>query len=164
MDLIVQNNIATWGSKTFDCSIGYSGIVEEKKEGDGGTPTGRFPFREVYYRSDRVGTISTPLPTTAIETSDGWCDDPKDPMYNKHIKLPYDASHEKLWREDRVYDVILIVGQNDAPVIPGKGSAVFVHLRRPEGSPTEGCVAFSLENLLEILEECNDQSHLVVER
>ncbi len=164
MDLIVQNNIATWGDKTFECSIGLGGIVEDKQEGDGGTPVGRFPFRKVYYRSERIGPISTTLPTSAIDKSDGWCDDPKDPMYNKHVKLPYDASHEKLWREDHVYDVILVVGQNDAPVIPGKGSAVFVHLRRPEGIPTEGCVAFSLENLLKIIEECNNQSHLVVER
>ena len=85
-------------------------------------------------------------------------------MYNKHVKLPYAARHEELWREDHVYDVILVIGQNDAPVLPGKGSAVFVHLRRPEGTPTEGCVAFSLKNLLEIIEECNNQSHLVVER
>jgi L,D-peptidoglycan transpeptidase YkuD (ErfK/YbiS/YcfS/YnhG family) len=164
MDLIVQNNSAIWGAKTFECSIGSGGVVDHKQEGDGGTPTGRFPFRKVYYRSDRVGSISTPLPTEAIEKSDGWCDDPHDPMYNKHIKLPYIARHEKLWREDHVYDVILVVGHNDAPVIPGKGSAVFVHLRRPEGTPTEGCVALSLENLLEIIEECNHQSLLVVER
>ena len=164
MDLIIQNGSAKWGEKIFECSIGSGGIVEDKQEGDRGTPVGRFPFREVYYRLDRIGPISTSLRTTVIEKSDGWCDDPDDPMYNKHVKLPYAARHEELWREDHVYDVILVIGQNDAPVLPGKGSAVFVHLRRPEGTPTEGCVAFSLKNLLEIIEECNNQSHLVVER
>ena len=98
----------------------------------------------------------------AITQEDGWCDDVQDVRYNRYISLPYVGSHEKLWREDHVYDLILVVGHNDNPVVQGEGSAIFVHLRRPEGTPTEGCVALGLPDLLQVLRECTPQSALVV--
>ena len=163
-NLIIRKNQATWGEHTFPCAIGRSGIVSVKTEGDGGTPVGSFPFRKVYYRADRIPHIETSLLSIALQESDGWCDDPDSHLYNRPVSLPFSGSHEKLWREDHLYDIILVVGHNDSPPIPGKGSAIFVHIREPEGKPTEGCVAFSSENLLQILEECDAETQLVVER
>ncbi|MEM9681989.1 MAG: L,D-transpeptidase family protein, partial [Pseudomonadota bacterium] len=68
--------------------------------------------------------------------------------------LPYDARHETLWREDHVYDVIVVLGHNDDPVVPGLGSAVFMHVARPGYAPTEGCVALELDDLRSILATC----------
>lgn len=163
-NLIVRGNQAFWGSHSFDCSIGKGGLVLDKIEGDGGTPIGQYPFRKLFYRPDRIHNVETVLPVQSLTESDGWCDDPLDQFYNQHITLPYPARHEKLWRADHLYDLILVVGHNDSPPVPGKGSAIFVHLRRPEGTPTEGCVAFSQENLLHILKECTLSSRLIVER
>ncbi|MBV9420719.1 MAG: L,D-transpeptidase family protein, partial [Alphaproteobacteria bacterium] len=88
---------------------------------------------------------------TAIAPDDGWCDAPSHPAYNTQIKTPFTASHETLWRDDHLYDVVIIVGFNDAPVIAGKGSAIFIHVARPDFGPTEGCIALAQDDLLELL-------------
>lgn len=123
----------------------------DKTEGDGGTPVGRFPLRRVLYRPDRLDAPATGLPVEAIKPDQGWCDDPAHPDYNRPVRLPFADSHEKLWREDMVYDVIVILGHNDDPPVPGKGSAIFMHVARPAYEPTEGCVALALEDLLAVL-------------
>lgn len=140
MNLILHNNQLTWGAHHFSCAWGREGIKAIKREGDGATPTGIFPFRRVFYRADRMEKPVTILPASAIRQDDGWCDDVHDPLYNQHVTLPYSARHEKLWREDHVYDLILVVGHNDDPVLPNYGSAIFVHLIRPNENSTEGCV------------------------
>lgn len=126
----------------------------EKTEGDGGTPVGMFPLRRVLYRPDRLDAPATGLPVEAIKPDQGWCDDPAHPDYNRPVSLPFAASHEKLWRDDGVYDVIVILGHNDDPPVPGKGSAIFMHVARPDYGPTEGCVALALEDLLDVLAKC----------
>jgi L,D-peptidoglycan transpeptidase YkuD (ErfK/YbiS/YcfS/YnhG family) len=162
MNLILHNNQLTWGNNIFPCTWGWGGIKTIKREGDGATPVGTFPFRRVFYRADRVMKPNTMLPTSAIDVTDGWCDDVTDQRYNQHVTLPYAARHETLWREDHVYDLILVVGHNDAPAIPGEGSAIFVHLIRPHEKPTEGCVALHQQDLLQVLKEATPTSCLVV--
>ena len=137
-----------WHGETVPCAVGRGGILRDKREGDGATPAGRFPFRRLLYRADRISRPMTGLPVERLAESDGWCDDPADPRYNRQVRLPYPARCERLWREDPLYDVILIIGHNDAPVVPGRGSAVFVHVARSDLAPTEGCVALRPENLL----------------
>jgi L,D-peptidoglycan transpeptidase YkuD (ErfK/YbiS/YcfS/YnhG family) len=83
----------------------------------------------------------------ALSPDDGWCDDPSSPFYNQHVKLPFAPSHEKLWRDDHVYDLIVVLGHNDDPPVAGMGSAIFAHLARPDYSGTEGCVALKLEDM-----------------
>src|SRR5579862_1507422 len=104
-----------WGAGARRCAIGPAGIADKKREGDGVTPRGVFPLREIFYRADRVKNISTILPLWKIERDDGWCDAPDDSQYNRLVKLPYPASAENLWREDHLYDIVVVIGFNDDP-------------------------------------------------
>ena len=135
------------------CALGKGGVVpaSAKREGDGASPAGRWAMRRVFYRPDRVNPPETALPLVPLSPEDGWCDAPEDPLYNRPVTLPYGASHEKMWREDHVYDVVVELGYNDDPPVPGRGSAIFMHLARPDWSGTEGCVALTLQNLLAVL-------------
>ena len=152
MEIIVTaDGLAVWPDDQAQTILGRGGVRTDKQEGDGATPVGRFPLRRVYWRADRTAEPQTALPTQALQPDDGWCDDPADSAYNRPVKLPHPARHEKLWRDDHVYDLILVIGHNDDPVTPGAGSAVFVHLTRPERTPTEGCVAFDQADLRRLL-------------
>ena len=152
MDFVVTaDGLVTWNDQAHRCTLGRSGIQDHKREGDGATPIGRFPFRQVYYRRDRITAPNTSLPLSALDPAQGWCDDPNHPDYNRPVPLPHPASCETLWRDDGIYDLIVVLGHNDAPPIPGLGSAIFLHLIRPDWSPTQGCVALSLDDLLELL-------------
>ncbi len=154
MDIVVKTSARgaalDWGAGKRPCAVGRGGIGVKGGEGDGITPVGRFAIRRVLYRADRV-SLRTALPASAIAEDDGWCDAPNDPAYNTPVKLPCAASHERLWREDRLYDVVVVLGFNDDPVIAGKGSAIFLHVARPDYGPTEGCVALALPDLSELL-------------
>lgn len=152
--ITVRGNQLQIGGKTYRCAIGKGGFSNEKKEGDGATPIGLFPLRECLWRPDRMGEPKTGLPLVKIKEDDGWCADPESPAYNRPVKLPYDFSHELLWREDRRYDIVVPLGYNDSPVVAGKGSAIFMHVAAEDYSPTEGCVALSLPDLREVLAQC----------
>ena len=142
------------GGRTFRCAIGRNGARNDKTEGDGATPAGRFALHRVLYRADRLSRPDTGLPATPLAADQGWCDDPTEPFYNQPVQLPFAGGHEVLWREDPVYDVIVVLGHNDAPAVPGKGSAIFMHVARPGYGPTEGCIALALADLLEVLALC----------
>jgi len=157
MDLVVTarpgatRGTARLGEHSFACALGRAGLVAGKREGDGGTPIGRFPFRRLLYRADRVPHIETRLPARHIERSDGWCDDPASPDYNQPVRLPHPAHHEEMWLESPLYDLVVVIGHNDDPVVPGAGSAVFLHVARDDWGPTAGCIAFRREDLLMIV-------------
>ena len=142
-----------WGAGKRRAAIGPGGIKMKHGEGDGITPIGSWPVREVFYRADRVAKPVTALPVRAIARDDGWCDAPDDPHYNRYVKLPHAASAETLWRDDHLYDLVLVLGYNDDPVVPGKGSAIFLHLARPDFGPTAGCVALALGDALAALKQ-----------
>lgn len=164
MDLIVSGDgYARWGGRRFRCAIGPAGPRRDKREGDGATPVGRFVFRQVLYRPDRVPAPETRLPVRALSPEDGWCDDPADPQYNRPVRLPYPARHERLWLEEAVYDVIVVIGHNDDPPVPGMGSAVFLHVAQPDYGPTEGCVALALDDLLTVLAEAGPEDGVLVD-
>ena len=135
------------------CALGKGGVIAaaDKREGDGKSPLGTWGIRRVLFRPDKGGPPQTRLPTKALERDDGWCDAPGDPAYNRAVKLPHPASAEQMWREDDVYDLVCILAHNDDPPVPGLGSAIFLHLARPGYAPTEGCVALSREDMLEVL-------------
>jgi L,D-peptidoglycan transpeptidase YkuD (ErfK/YbiS/YcfS/YnhG family) len=145
-------------------ALGRSGIRALKREGDDGTPLGRFPVRQVLYRADRVPRPRTQLPVQAIRDHDGWCDDPASRNYNRPITLPSRLSAEGLKRSDHLYDLVLVLGYNDRPRVRGKGSAIFVHLARPGYSPTDGCIALSQHDLTRLLAELRRGSSIMVMR
>jgi len=163
VDLVVLTpQRAAWGSQNYRCAIGRSGTTAGKREGDGATPLGAFPFRRVLFRPDRVTPPATLLPQQPIDRRDGWCDAPADPNYNRPVQLPYAASCEQLWRDDHLYDLIVVLGHNDDPPVPGFGSAIFLHIASPGYTTTEGCVALSREDLLEVLATADTASHVIV--
>jgi L,D-peptidoglycan transpeptidase YkuD (ErfK/YbiS/YcfS/YnhG family) len=163
LDLIVwASGEAEWGRRRFRSALGRGGVRVDKREGDGATPVGRWPMRRLFYRADRLAQPKTALPVRALDPADGWSDDPTDAAYNRLIRLPHAPSHERLWREDAVYDLIVELGYNDAPPKSGLGSAIFLHLARADWTPTEGCVALALADLLQVLETCDDGSAVEV--
>lgn len=148
--------------QSWRCALGKGGRTTAKREGDGATPVGRWPLRRVLYRPDRVAAPRTDLPVTPIDPADGWCDDPGHADYNRPVRLPHDGRHEVLWRDDDVYDVVVILGHNDSPPVAGAGSAIFLHVARPAYEPTEGCVALALPDLLTVLKDCGPDTVLTV--
>ncbi|WP_416898127.1 MAG: L,D-transpeptidase family protein [Minwuia sp.] len=132
------------------CALGRGGVRTDKREGDGATPTGRFPVRHVRFRPDRWRP-QTALPAIPVLRSHGWSDDPADPLYNRFVRLPHPCGHERLRRADRLYDALIVVGHNDRPHRPGAGSAVFVHVMAEAETPTAGCVAFRPADLAWLL-------------
>lgn len=155
-----------WPGGQARCVFGRGGLkpAAAKREGDGATPIGRWPLRWVYYRPDRMAAPATRLRTTPLCPDMGWCDDPASPDYNRPITLPFAASHEKLWRDDEAYDVIVVLGHNDDPPAAGLGSAIFLHLMQPDARPTEGCVACSPDALLALLAQAAPGDELEIER
>lgn len=141
------------GDRAFSCAIGRGGLASaaDKREGDGVSPIGVWPLRAVLYRADRGPAPRTALPNRPITRADGWCDDPAHPDYNRLVELPFPASHEVLWREDGLYDLVVVLGHNDDPPVAPLGSAIFLHLARPDYAPTEGCIALSRPDLEMVL-------------
>ena len=139
--------------RVVDCAIGHGGpcAAADKREGDGRTPRGRLAIRTALFRPDRIAAPATALPWRWLRPTDGWSDDPADAAYNRPVTYPHGASAERLWRDDGVYDVIIVLGWNDAPVVRGMGSAIFLHCSRPDFAPTEGCVAIPRDALLEVV-------------
>ncbi|WP_205412317.1 L,D-transpeptidase family protein [Sphingomonas crusticola] len=139
--------------QSIPCSIGKSGLVAAaaKREGDGASPIGLWPIRGLLLRPDRVALpAGLRLPWRWLRPDDGWSDGVSDPAYNRPVRHPHPFSAERLWREDGLYDVIVVLGHNDAPPVPAAGSAIFWHCWR-DGAPTEGCVAVARAELLKLL-------------
>ncbi len=133
------------------CAFGRSGLTDKKEEGDGATPIGKWPLRQLFRRPDRPTPPDTSLPDREIAPDSGWCDDPGHESYNQLVKLPFSASHERLWRDDELYDLMVPLGYNDDVIVPGKGSAIFFHLAKKNYQPTEGCVAIAEEHMRALL-------------
>ena len=151
-------------NRFYECIIGRSGLINTKlkTEGDGATPRGNWELRNVWYREDRIENFSCNLPLTIIEKDDGWCDDPKSPDYNKNIKLPSKFNHEKLFRDDNLYDILITIGYNDFNIVPDKGSAIFIHCRNPDKNYTEGCIGLWKEDLIEIFKNLKIGDKLII--
>lgn len=141
-----------FGAIDIPCAIGKGGAcpAEAKREGDGCTPLGRWAVRAALLRPGRVPRdLGLQLPWRWTRDGDGWSDDPTDPAYNRPVRLPRRFSAETLQREDAAYDVIIVLGHNDAPPVPGAGSAIFFHIAQDR--PTEGCVAVEKSDMLRLL-------------
>lgn len=151
------------GAVSYPCAVGRSGRGWKRREGDGITPVGRWPVRQVFYRPDRMLKPRTALPVSPLQPSLGWCDDPSDANYNRLVRLPYGRSREGMWREDGLYDVVAVLGYNDWPRAKWRGSAIFMHIARPGYTPTQGCIALSREHILQVLEMLRPGAQIIVE-
>ncbi|PZQ14119.1 MAG: hypothetical protein DI565_11790 [Ancylobacter novellus] len=152
----------TAGGTIFPCALGPAGVVSTKREGDGGTPRGTLPMRRLHRRADRGPRPPTGLGVRITKPTDGWCDAPGHARYNRLVSLPFSASHEALWRDDGLYDLVVELGWNDAPPRPGRGSAIFLHAARPGFAPTAGCVALAAPVLRRLLGRIGASTTLVV--
>lgn len=159
--VVTADGCLTLGPRRLACALGRCGVTADKREGDGATPLGIWPLRQVFWRPDRLAAAPTVgrsgLPVRPITPDMGWCDDPGHPDYNRLIDLPHPAGHERMWRDDGLYDVVVVLGHNDDPPEPGLGSAIFLHCAALDASgphglrPTAGCVALPVSDLLVVL-------------
>lgn len=139
------------GALAFPAAIGRGGLTACKREGDGATPRGRMRIEYGFFRPDRIGRPASRLALRPIRPAMGWCDAPGHPSYNRPVRLPFPASHEKLTREDGLYDICLVLDWNRTSRRRGRGSAIFLHIARPGYLPTEGCIAVSLPAMRRLL-------------
>lgn len=150
------------GPLALPCALGWSGRSARKHEGDGATPSGIWRPLLVLYRADRVQRPRTALPVRSLKVDDGWCDAVGDRNYNRPVRHPYPASAERLWRDDALYDVIVVLDHNRQPRIQGAGSAIFMHVARSGYRPTEGCIALARHHLLLVLANAGPGTRVVV--
>ena len=163
MELLVKNNHLFVKGEQLQCALGFNGLTENKREGDLSTPIGTFQFDNIYYRADRLGSMKFIIDSSIINKNDGWCDDQKSDLYNQHIQFPFQGSAEHLYRDDHIYDIICVLNYNTSPIIPGRGSAIFLHIAKPDFSGTEGCIAIERGALIEIAINLTKDSTIRIE-
>lgn len=150
------------GPLTLPVALGRGGIKANKREGDGGTPRGIFTLRRLWWRADRAPRPRTHLPVRRITPTDGWCEDPRDRRYNKPVKVPKQSTADRLWRADRLYDLIIEIDHNTKPRIAGRGSAVFIHVARDGFAPTAGCVALDARALRRLIARLGPHTKIAI--
>ena len=155
------------GWLTFDgnhlpVALGRGGIKANKREGDGATPRGTFRPLRLWWRADRNPRPRTQLPVRSITSLDGWCEDPDDRHYNQPVRLVQGIDGDRLRRDDHLYDFIIEIDHNTRPRIAGRGSAVFLHLARPNFAPTAGCVAMTRPAMLRLLQRIGPRTKIVI--
>ena len=153
------------GQAVFPCALGHGGITANKREGDGGTPLAAMRILSGYFRNDQFsGGRRTRLAMAPIGADLGWCEVSEDRNYNRPVKIPYGASHERMKRDDRLYDACLVLGWNVVPRRRSCGSAIFFHLARDGFTPTQGCVAVSARTMARLLPHLSSATVLKVIR
>lgn len=150
------------GHTYFPCLLGRSGKKHLKREGDGASPIGRWRLEQLYYRTDKCLKQRTLIKSCTLQQNDGWCDAATNGAYNRFVKLPFKASHEKLWRRDNAYDIVISTDHNQRPRIRGGGSAIFLHVIGAGATYTEGCIALSERDLRNVLARCSGHTYLVI--
>ena len=152
MIIVKKSGYLKYKNFIFRCALGKSGIKKKKQEGDNITPKGIFKITKIYYRQDKIKKIKTSIKKIKIIKHMGWCDDPRSIFYNKQIKLPSKFSYERLYRKDRIYDLVAVLNYNTNPVIKNKGSAIFIHIAKNNYRSTAGCIALKKGDLIKLLE------------
>ena len=162
--IIVKNSgYLKYKNLKFRCALGKAGIKKKEKEGDNVTPKGIFKITRLYYRPGRIKNITTTLKKIKIEKNMGWCDDSKSRFYNQQIKLPTKSGHEKLYRNDNLYDLIVVLNYNINPIIKNKGSAIFLHIAKKSYQKTKGCIALKREHLIEIISKIKKNTKIKID-
>ena len=152
MIIINKSGYLKYKNLRFRCALGKGGVKKKIKEGDNITPRGNYKIIDIYFRKDRIKNISSKFKLIKITKTMGWCDDPSSKNYNQSIKLPTKYGHEKLYRKDNIYDIIVIINYNMSPIVKNKGSAIFIHVANKFYKKTKGCIALKKNNLIKLIE------------
>ena len=162
MIIINKSGYLKYKNLKFRCSLGKAGIGKKKIEGDNITPKGTFKIVNIYFRKDRIKNIISKLKLIKIKRTMGWCDDPTSKKYNQLIKLPTKYHHEKLYRSDKLYDIVIILNYNMNPIVKGKGSAIFLHLSKNLKNKTSGCVGLRKKDMLELIKIIKKSTKVII--
>ena len=162
MIIVKKSGYLKYKNFNFRCALGKGGIKQKEKEGDFITPKGKFKLIKIYYRSDRIKKISSVLKKIKIKKNMGWCDDVSSNYYNKQIKINKKFSHEKLYRKDNVYDIVVVLNYNLNPIINGKGSAIFLHVAKKNYKKTQGCIALKKNELLNLVSKIKRNTQIKI--
>ena len=163
MHIFINKKYLTYNNYKAKCAIGKRGIGLKRKEGDLITPKGNYKIKYIMFRKDRIRNIKSKVKKIEIKKNMGWCDDPRSKEYNKIVKLPSVYSHEKLYKKENVYDIIIVLNYNMHPIIKNKGSAIFIHVAKKNYKKTEGCVAVEKKRLLKIIKELKKNTEVRIE-
>ncbi len=150
------------GSRAIPVVLGRTGIAADKREGDGATPRGRFSLIRLWWRADRGPRPSTPLAARPIDRALAWCENPADRRYNRPFRRSANEPGDRLWRDDRLYDLVIELSHNTRPRVAGRGSAVFIHVARPDRSATAGCVALEAKELRRLLARMGPRTRIEI--
>ena len=150
MILVNKDKILCFEKKKYRCSVGLNGFTKNKIEGDKKTPIGKYSFGKLFVRTDKIKNLNTKFKYIPIRKDMAWSDDSNKSNYNNLIKTK-NKHKESLYRDDNLYDLILVINYNMNPVLPNKGSAIFLHISSDDYRPTEGCVAIAVNDFIEIL-------------
>ena len=162
MIIVKKSGYLKYKNLKFRCALGEAGIKKKEKESDNVTPKGIFKIIKMYYRPDKVKNITTNIKKIKIKKNMGWCDDPRSHLYNQQIKLPNKFSHEKLFRNDNLYDLILVLNYNINPIIKNKGSAIFIHIAKNSYKKTKGCIALKKKHLIELISKIKKNTKIKI--
>lgn len=161
MIVINKSGYLKYKNLELKCTLGKAGIGIKKREGDNITPKGTYKIINIYYRKDRIKKISSKFQLIGITKKIGWCDDPRSEYYNQLIKLPTEYSHEKFFRKDNIYDLVLVLNYNMRPIIKNKGSAIFIHVAK-KNKKTAGCIALSKMNLITLIKKIDKKTKIKI--
>jgi hypothetical protein len=162
MIIINKSGYIKYKNLKFKCSLGKAGIGKKRKEGDNITPRGKYKIVTIYYRSDRIKKISSKLKLIKIKKNMGWCDDPKSKKYNQLVKLPNKYGHEKLYRKDNIYNLILALNYNMKPIMKNKGSAIFIHIANKNYKSTAGCIGLKRSHLIKLVKKIKKNTKVLI--
>tara|TARA_B100000686_G_C16193472_1_gene666999 strand:+ start:37 stop:528 length:492 start_codon:yes stop_codon:yes gene_type:complete len=162
MNIKIKKHLLLYKDYKLKCSVGKSGIRSQKKEGDFATPKGKFKLGLLYYRKDRIKLPKCKIIKKIIKKNTGWCDDSKSRKYNREISFPFKYRAEKLYRKDKIYDLLIVIKYNYKPTIKKKGSAIFLHLTNKKYKPTKGCVAIAKKDFMKILPFINKKTKISI--
>ena len=162
MNIIIKKRSLLYKGYKLKCSIGKMGTTYSKKEGDLFTPKGLYKLGLLYYRKDRIKLTKCKIKKKVIKKNMGWCDDIRSKKYNREICFPFIYSAEKLYRNEKIYDIFINIKYNYRPTIKNKGSAIFLHLAKNNYKPTSGCVAIKKKDFLKILPLINKKTKISI--
>jgi L,D-peptidoglycan transpeptidase YkuD (ErfK/YbiS/YcfS/YnhG family) len=162
MIIINKSGYLKYKNLKFRCAVGKAGIAQKKREGDNVTPKGIFKIVKIYYRNDRIKKISSKFRLIKITKNMVWCDDPNSKNYNQLIKLPTKYRHERLYRKNNIYDLIVVLNYNMNPVIKNIGSAIFIHIAKKKYKKTKGCIALKKIHLIKLIKKIEKNTKVII--